>query len=712
MRRLAGLARPSIIGAVYMLLVATWTANRAASDQRLLGVEAADVTRAITIAFADRVRDGLTQVLAVSVLFGLALGASAGALVVLRARLGGGTTFGLPLALRTTPVLLVLHAATIAWGMATRPQLYTDAFYAMGGWRRLLQVFATDVLGPRGVIGLVVLASLAYLLGPPRQTRPRVMLIRRALVARWRVVSAIAVASLVLVGLENVLPRPRTRTSTRPNVIVIAADSLRPDRIVPAVAPRLAALAADSATFDASYTSLPRTFPAWVTRLTGQYPHHHGFRNMFPSREIRARPLDALPARLAAAGYATSVAADYAGDVFPRAAFGFERVDTPTFHFGELVRQRMLEPQIGLWPVLASSLGRLVTPSVRGMNRAPDADDVASRTLAAIDAAGDRPFFHVAFFSTAHFPYAAPWPGYARFTKPSYRGRFKYDKANVLGREAPPDDADIEQVRALYDGAIATIDDAAGRVLDGLARRGLDRNTIVIVTADHGETLFEAGRGHGHGDHLFGDEALHVPLVVHDGRAPARRHVTGFARDVDLAPTVYEMTGVLPPAGLDGTSLVASLATGATGIDAAFAETGLWFTEDAVAADLRIPYPDVSKMLEVRREDGDDVVLQERWRALTTMAKHRAILTKDHELVLAPTRGGLRTLLYDRVRDPSCLVDLAAKEPEIAAKLRGRLLTWVLEDHDVELAGEHLVWRHRREVSNDGSQVVRLEDAR
>jgi arylsulfatase A-like enzyme len=533
-----------------------------------------------------------------------------------------------------------------------------------------------------------------------------------ALRARGYVLAAIGAVLIAASVSDRCLPRPRTRASSRPNVLILAADSLRPDRLVPAVAPRLAALADEGATFDASYTSLPRTFPAWVTRLTGQYPHHHGFRNMFPGRDVRARALDALPERLTAAGYATSVAADYAGDVFPRAAFGFERIDTPTFHFGELVRQRVIEPQIALWPLLASRLGRVLAPSVRGMNRAPDADDVAARTLAAVDAAGDRPFFHVAFFSTAHFPYAAPWPGYARFTRPEYRGRFKYDKANVLGREAPPDDADVAQVRALYDGAVTTIDDAAGRVLDGLARRGRGRDTIVIVTADHGETLFEAGRGHGHGDHLFGDEALHVPLVVYDGRAPARRRVTGFARDVDLAPTIYDLTGVPAPPGLDGTSLVPGLATGATGVDAAFAETGLWFTEDAVPADVRIPYPDVSRMLEVRREDGDDVVLQERWRALTTMAKHRAIVTDAHELVLAPTRAGLRTLLFDRVHDPACMVDLSAREPELAGKLRARLLGWVLEDRDLELSGEHLVWRHRRDAKTDASTAVRLEEPR
>ena len=102
------------------------------------------------------------------------------------------------------------------------------------------------------------------------------------------------------------------------NVLVLAADSLRADRLDPKIAPNLAALAAKGTRFDRAYVSIPRTFPSWVTILTGRHGHHHGIRSMFPTWEDRAKDFDALPQRLAQAGWSTGVVSDYAGDIFGR----------------------------------------------------------------------------------------------------------------------------------------------------------------------------------------------------------------------------------------------------------------------------------------------------------------------------------------------------------------------------------------------------------
>src|SRR6185312_17069347 len=259
--------------------------------------------------------------------------------------------------------------------------------------------------------------------------------------------------------------------------------------------------------------------------------------------EDRAKDFDALPERLKKSGYATAVVSDYAGDIFSRIDLGFEKTLVPTFDFDQLVRQRAIERQTPLLPVLQSRIGRAIFPVLREMNVAADPnllESDASRTLVDLSRSG-KPFFLTVFFSTAHFPYAAPAPYYARYTDPRYRGRFKYDKPVGLGGEAPLDDADVKQVRALYDGAITSIDDAASRLIAELDRQGLRDDTIIVVTADHGETLFDNGHGQGHGDHLFGDEGTHVPLVVVDPRRPETRvprREAAIARDVDLAPTV------------------------------------------------------------------------------------------------------------------------------------------------------------------------------
>jgi len=63
-----------------------------------------------------------------------------------------------------------------------------------------------------------------------------------------------------------------------------------------------------------------------------------------------------------------------------------------------------------------------------------------------------------AFFSTSHFPYAAPARHYRRFADPAYRGPFKYHKPVGLANGPDPAPADVAQVHALYDGAVASVD--------------------------------------------------------------------------------------------------------------------------------------------------------------------------------------------------------------------------------------------------------------
>src|SRR6185503_11404373 len=109
----------------------------------------------------------------------------------------------------------------------------------------------------------------------------------------------------------------------------------------------------------------------------------------------------------------------------------------------------------------------------------------------------------------------------------------------------------------------------------------------------HGEALYESGRAQGHGDHLFGDETTHVPLVILDPRRPGARVIREIVRDVDLAPTLYELAGIEPPGDGDGHSLVPALDGKPLEPALAYAETGLWFSESLpdVPRNMRISYP-------------------------------------------------------------------------------------------------------------------------
>jgi arylsulfatase A-like enzyme len=726
------LAYPPLVGAAYVLVLAAWAAQSPTVDERAGGAQARQIEAVVEGRFGGEIGRVGIAIVATAIVVGALLGWAAWGLVTLR---DAFEEPDLPRSLMHETALLfvvvaAMHGTLELWGMAHDPPLYADAWYARGGLRRTVQVLATDVLGPGGVVLLGTLVLAAFLAGPPERWRewPR----RFARLAR-RVadIGAVGGAALLLALLLFSIPTASAGAAAddaRPNVVILAADSLRADRLDPRTAPHLSALADKGTRFDRAYVSLPRTFPSWVTLMTGRHPHHHGIRSMFPRWEERARDFDALPERLARAGYATGVTSDYAGDVFSRVDLGFGLVDVPEFDFRQLVRQRALERETPLMPVLHSRVGRAAFPVMREMNDAADPAMLARdavRAMRKLEARG--PFFLVVFFSTAHFPYAAPAPYYRRFTDDAYRGRYKYDKPVGLGRDAPADARDEAQVRALYDGAVSAIDDAAQSILDAMASDGIAKKTVVVVTADHGETLYDHGHGAGHGDHLFGDEGTHVPLVIvdpRDGRSPASpepgrnlgaapHREPGIVRDVDLAPTVYALTGVAPPGDLDGQSLVPALKGAPLAPRLAYAETGLWFTEDiaGLPAEMRLPYPGIARLSEVDTQHGDELVLQKAMRPLTIVAKHRMVRDDRWKLLYVPARTGVRWLLFDTQADPGETVDVAAAHPDVLARLQGELWSWMRLDGDMTERGGYLVPRDARVRSAGDGDVglVRLE---
>jgi arylsulfatase A-like enzyme len=706
------------VGAAYVLVLAAWAAQSPTVDERAGGAQARQIEAIVEGRFGGEIGRVVIAIVATAVVVGALLGWAAWLLVALRDWLvpplrprGPIAETGLALA-----VVASLHATMELWGMAHDPPLYADAWYAHGGLRRTVQVLATDVLGPGGISALAVLAVAAFLAGPPSRWLEWPHRLER--VSRGLITASLgAVATLLAVGLVATLPSARAWGSPdpRPNVLILAADSLRADRLDDRTAPHLTALAARGTRFDRAYVSLPRTFPSWVTLLTGRHPHHHGIRSMFPRWEERARDFDALPGRLARAGYSTGVVSDYAGDIFSRIDLGFGMVDVPEFDFKQLVRQRALERETPLMPVLHSRLGRAAFPVMREMNDAADPSMLARDAIRAMRRLqGHGPFFLVVFFSTAHFPYAAPSPYYRRFTDPAYRGRYKYDKPVGLGKQDPADTRDETQVRALYDGAVNAIDDAAARILDALpAGDHVDRDTVVVVTADHGETLYDHGHGAGHGDHLFGDEGTHVPLAIVDPRMKTPGRVPGIVRDVDLAPTLYELTGVAPPGDLDGQSLAPAMRGEALPERRAFAETGLWFTEEipGLPSELRLPYPGIARLTEVDTQHGDELVLQKAMRPLTLVAKHRMVRDERWKLVYVPARTGVRWMLFDTASDPGETRDVAALHADVVSRLQGDLWAWMRLDPDMTERGGYLVPRDARVRTGPEGDVglVRLE---
>jgi arylsulfatase A-like enzyme len=589
---------------------------------------------------------------------------------------------------------LAIEGWRLAVAVIRYPQLFVESLYAHGGLRRALQVALTDhvPLAAAEAAGWVALAVL--LLGPLATARGRAWL--RAL-PRRRTLAVAAACAIVPAAAAAFAPlrHPRPAApSDPPNILILAVDSLRADRVGPGherVAPRLAGLATRGVRFEHAYVTLPRTFPSWVTLLSGRWPHHHGIRHMFPNADDRRAIGPLLPAALAARGYSTAVVSDFAGEIFSRLDAGFQTRRVPSFDLRVIISQAGLNLHPALVPYAASAAGHRVATSLAAAPDNADPDRLADQVIATLREQSARgPFLLTAFFSAPHFPYAAPNPYYRRFTARDYQGRFRYSKPTVGldGAEGEITDRDVAQVRALYDGAISAVDDAIGRVLDELDRQGLADRTIVVVLADHGENLFEDGRGMGHGDHILGDQALHIPLVVYDPvhKFPAHA-VPGLVRDVDLAPTLAALAGARVDHP-DGTDLAPLLRGERPDLGlTAYAETELWMVQEGPGfhPDERLPYPPLPAL--VTATPDDDIVIAPSLRDLVIVAKHRALRTDRWKLHYVPTRAGVRWTLHDLAADPADLVDVAAQHPDVLADLQRRLYRWMTEDGSTVQAG-------------------------
>ena len=163
-----------------------------------------------------------------------------------------------------------------------------------------------------------------------------------------------------------------------------------------------------------------------------------------------------------------------------------------------------------------------------------------------------------------HGPWIARKPWIDVYSPGPYHGPFQEFgtakglgfKAGSMGCSVIPAPADVERLRAIYDSAISYHDVQVGRLVKQLQSWGIWDQTMLIITADHGEELFEDQRC-GHGGSLR-DSLTRVPLLIHDpARFPADTVVDEGTEGVDIMPTVLEAIGVAPVTGPQGAPLAA-----------------------------------------------------------------------------------------------------------------------------------------------------------
>ncbi|MEY4629972.1 MAG: hypothetical protein RIQ81_92 [Pseudomonadota bacterium] len=534
----------------------------------------------------------------------------------------------------------------------------------------------------------------------------------------WRPAVGFLAAAVFLSGvfLEGVAPTTwRIRrapvasslegSARRPHVIWLTVDSLRLDRLQrEGFLPAMQAFRDDPSTvsFLRHHVGVPRTFPSWIEMIQGRYSAETGIRHMFPGFPSREHEFEGIVTLARDAGYQTIAISDFAGDIFPRFAGGFDTIKAPSSSLGVLIRQNIDQMFPLFNPVITSPLFRQLFPALKEspVYAAPaHLEELFVGALADAKDLTQKPLFLSLFYSTAHFPYAAPWPHYLEFSDASYPGPFWFQKnPSLSGEDQAMNAAQVKQVRALYDGALRSVDQSIARVFKTLKQRGLWDDAVVIITADHGEDLFDPGILQGHGDHLRGDQTLRVPLMIKlpassaRGKAAkdlSRRQVEVVTRSIDLAPTLAAVTGLdgfprarHPHQGLDLSPVFTGMKVPAALADlSAYSETEIWFARsgDTFYQKNRLDYPGISHLLTFDPGHSGEIIVNPKYESMLVVSRHRSLVAGRHKLIYMPTPSGVRFELYDVIDDPQNLRDLARDVPRDLSGAGNDVLTEMKE---------------------------------
>ncbi|MFT5284954.1 MAG: arylsulfatase A-like enzyme [Planctomycetota bacterium] len=329
------------------------------------------------------------------------------------------------------------------------------------------------------------------------------------------------------------------RPAERPDVLFISVDTLRRDHMSVygyelATTPRLDEFAKEALVFTRAQTPRAKTTPAMASVFTGLYPHDHGVRDL-------ASPLDrrvpVLAEQLRNGGYNTiGIVGNW---VLTKERSGLHR--------GFKTWVEDLPDQVG------------VPPHNVEQRRAKSLTDAALELLeleSAPKPEGDRaPWFAWLHYMDPHGAYDPPEEHKLFATEPDWlpaRDSFpahpihKWRMAEYnLPQAAITSDGyvDLAHIRALYDGEIHYVDQQIGRLIDALKAAGRFDQTLIIITADHGESLGEHRYWFEHGFYTY-EATCAVPLLIHMPGAAADLSLTGIRGSdvslVDLTPTLLD----------------------------------------------------------------------------------------------------------------------------------------------------------------------------
>ncbi len=286
----------------------------------------------------------------------------------------------------------------------------------------------------------------------------------------------------------------------RPDVLVVTVDTARFDHfsytgLSPVETPAIDRLAAEGTAFLQAVAPTPVTLPSHASLWTGQLPIRHGVRNNGSFR----LPDDAvtLAELLRAEGY-----------------------DTAAF-----VAAAVLDSRYGLDQGFEHYDDRIGSPDRDSQTRiaARRGEIVVRAALDWLDGIGDRDSMAWVHLYDPHYPYDPPQPELSRYFPNRYHGEIAY------------------------------VDRVVGTLLDGYRSRGRYDDALIVLTADHGESLGEHGE-RTHGVFIY-DATIRIPLLVRAPGLGVGRRIESQVQLIDLAPTLLDLLGLEVPEGMEGRSL-------------------------------------------------------------------------------------------------------------------------------------------------------------
>ncbi|MBT38398.1 MAG: sulfatase [Myxococcota bacterium] len=381
--------------------------------------------------------------------------------------------------------------------------------------------------------------------------------------------------------------------------------------------PQLDAIAAEGAVFESVYTQQLWTLTSHLTMMTGLAPRAHGAGQQQP-----ARPgVLTLAQHLRSHGFATGAFVGSGGYMAGR--------------FG---------------------LGRgFETYVTRNSSRSLDNTQAFAWLRAQAQRSRQDPdhrFFLFLHYYDVHsdantlVPYDSPDP--ERFMPEGIRWRHPGGTLVLAGLRGRTTEEDLQALEALYDASVFFVDDRGiGEIARVLEEEGLAGETLLLVTSDHGDELFE----HGSFSHMQPyDEGAHVPLVVRGPGVPAGLRIPALAGLVDLMPTIMSLVGFSPPMNIQGRDLSPLLRGGPPVREAVFVDGMMTNLANYRSAAIV--------------QDGDERLA---WLGRIDVSQGESSVEFEHQ---PPAE------LYDLIADPEQKRDLAAERSDRADELERRILDW------------------------------------